>query len=123
MGSFENEGIHEDYDDRVLAIAEPLVVLSRGKLTLNKVLKAIANDISGPLAWTPERGANSDVMVKRLYAKSLADRRKFAGLTKSEISREWNEFVGWLTSAGDAVVKEFVAALYLELCRAINHSE
>ncbi len=92
-----------DYDDRVLAIAEPIVVLSRGKLTLNKVLKAIANDNSGPLAWTPERGASSDVTVKRLHAKALADRRKFAGLTKSEISREWNEFVdefvGWLIPA------------------------
>jgi hypothetical protein len=116
-----------DYDDEVLWIAETIVILSREKLTRNKVLKRIANNISLPLAWTPERGASSDVMVKRLHKKALADRRKVDGLTKSEMDREWNELLdklaGWITSPGDADLKKDMGELFLKILEALNHSE
>jgi hypothetical protein len=110
-----------DFDDRVLATAESLAVLKN--VTLNRVLKAIAAKPDGPLHWNKTRGASAGAMVKRLHAKSLADRRKFNGLKKSETERLWNEFMDWLTSPGDADLKSNVKAFYLALCRARDHSD
>ena len=104
-----------DYDESVLAVAEPLQVLSRGRFTLNHVLKTLLADPNWPFHWTPACGASQEATVKRLHAKSLRDRRALAKLTKSELARNLREVKAWLESPGDGELKERVAALVLEL--------